>query len=789
MKIFCGCSMFAVIAVSGIANAATTARPTLANTAANQMQNRTPSTGARMPTTTNNTQSTTAVTTTTTQSETTITTPEPEPERVIIVDNKTSMFNDVLADMGANTSDSSATELANTIARQRALLDAQSEKSANDATGSSGITTANVCDAGLRKCMAEKCGSDFTKCASDSTTVWGNKMDSCRRQTKCTGHEYTMLAPEILADRDTGIELAYYQSVVNCGNRYNDCMFNICGKTLDKCLSKSAGDSAIAKCKSIADECREQDSGLVGRISGVFGDLRTAATTQAQKDEKRLYELRDLMRNQCQRFGAMFDERTLDCVYTVNFFVDKISTDNPVASKKLYSGDAFQCTPNWFGIDITTYIENAQRLTRSQKGASAAAMGAGLGTAAGLWSSGAVTRGIDTQNAEKQAKEACESVGGEWVSAGFNKGSKCDMRKPKEDCEKSGRKWDDKTGCTGGDNTGTNNNGGNNSNSTGNKPYDTLTNTLNDYNVLDEIDKKEYCKMFNQNNCPSEYCTFKNNTCTAKTDSSTGGGSNQGISPTTPGTQENQPKEEDKSVDCSKYNKANCQILHAKKCWWNGSDCVDISKKPETVNIALPITDRTGKVALLATLECQNNTYHKKSSQSETVTLKNVPSDAICSISAGYCTAKTDLGAIDLSSQKSYALDCQSIDECTNNGGTWQRNNKDNSGTCIQNKCDCPGCKKSLTINNQKYTCGQNAKESTFASSNVTMYVCHSGCWKGLDTDNYLNNIKKCTNGQLRRLQYRGVGGPGLNTVFQYNATIVDDVGGAYDVTTICIEP
>ena len=456
--------MFAIIAVSGIANAATTARPTLANTSANQMQNRTPSTGARMPTTTNNTQSTTAVTTTTTQSETTITTPEPEPERVIIVDNKTSMFNDVLADMGANTSDSSATELANTIARQRALLDAQSEKSANDATGSSGITTANVCDAGLRKCMAEKCGSDFTKCASDSTTVWGNKMDSCRRQTKCTGHEYTMLAPEILADRDTGIELAYYQSVVNCGNRYNDCMFNICGKTLDKCLSKSAEDSAIAKCKSIADECREQDSGLVGRISGVFGDLRTAATTQAQKDEKRLYELRDLMRNQCQRFGAMFDERTLDCVYTVNFFLND-KPDNILASKKLYSGDVFQCTPNWFGIDITTYIENAQRLTRSQKGASAAAMGAGLGTAAGLWSSGAVTRGIDTQNAETQAKEACESVGGEWVSAGFNKGSKCDMRKPKEDCAKNGGTWDDKTGCTGGDNTGTpgDNNGNPNS--------------------------------------------------------------------------------------------------------------------------------------------------------------------------------------------------------------------------------------------------------------------------------------------------------------------------------------
>lgn len=713
-----------------------------------------------------------------------------------VVNNKTSQFNDVLSEMGANATDSSNAALAETIRRQRALLDAAGDTGAA-ATGGTNITTANACDAALRKCMSERCGADFTKCASDSTTVWGNKMDACRRNTKCTGHEYTLLAPEILADRNAAIELSYYNSVVNCGNRYNNCVFGICGKSLENCLSKSAGDSAIAKCKSIADECREQDSGLATRVMGVFGDRRNIAATEAQKQEKRLYELRDLMRTQCTRFGAMFDERTLDCVYTVNFFA---GADNTLmASKKLYSDDTFQCTPDWFGVDITTYMENAQRLTRSQTSASAAAMGAGLGTAASLWTSGAVTRAMDTQNAEKQAKEKCTAVGGEWVSAGFNQGSKCDMRKPKANCEGNGGTWDDKTGCSGGNNNSTNNSS-NNPNPTGNKPYDTLVNTLNSNETLrNTLTAATNCIQYNNNEteCKKQPgCTWdapKNSPdikgCIAKTDSSNGGGSNQGISPTTQETQENKPEEEDKGVDCSNYNKTNCQILHAKKCWWNGSDCVDISKKPETVNITLPITDQTGKVKLFATLECQSNTYHKKSSQSETVTLKNVPSDAICSISAGYCTAKTGLGAINLSVQMSYSLNCKAIDECTNNGGTWQRNNKDNSGTCIQNKCDCPGCKKSLTINNQKYTCGQNAKESTFASSNTTMYVCHSGCWKGLDTDNYLNNIKKCTNGQLRRLQYRGVGGPGLNTVFQYNATIVDNVGGAYDVTTICIEP
>jgi len=389
LKIFCGLSIFAIIAVANIAHAATTS----------------------------------------------------------VVNNKTSQFNDVLSEMGANATDSSNAALAETIRRQRALLDAAADTGATT-TGGTNITTANACDAALRKCMSEKCGADFTKCASDSTTVWGNKMDACRRNTKCTGHEYTLLAPEILADRDAAIELSYYNSVVNCGNRYNNCVFGICGKSLENCLSKSAGDSAIAKCKSIADECREQDSGLAARVMGVFGDRRNIAATEAQKQEKRLYELRDLMRTQCTRFGAMFDERTLDCVYTVNFFA---GTDNTLmASKKLYSGDTFQCTPDWFGVDITTYMENAQRLTRSQTSASAAAMGAGLGTAASLWTSGAVTRAMDTQKAEKQAKEKCTAVGGEWVSAGFNQGSKCDMRKPKADCESKGGTWDNETGCSGG---------------------------------------------------------------------------------------------------------------------------------------------------------------------------------------------------------------------------------------------------------------------------------------------------------------------------------------------------
>lgn len=394
------CSIIAIAMVAFLlpAHAAVVSRPTAANNAAAARAK----SGVRTPTTIS--QPAVKAQNTETESEPElVATPEPtpEPEAPIIVNNKTSMFQDVMSEIDASATDESNNELADAIRRQRALLDGATN-AASAATGAN-MGSAAACDSGLRKCMAEKCGNDFSKCANDSSTIWGQKIDGCRAKTKCTGHEYSLIAPEILADRDMNVRMSHYNSVINCGNRYNDCIFTQCGKTLNKCLSKKDGDNAVSKCASIANECKAMDNGLASRVMTVFGDLRKIATAQVKKDEARLTELRKLMRDQCNRFGAMFDERTLDCVYTVNFFAGEDNT--LMASKKLYSGDSFQCTPNWFGIDITTYMENAQRLTRSQKSASSAALGAGLGTAAGLWTSGAITRARDTQKAEKAVKE------------------------------------------------------------------------------------------------------------------------------------------------------------------------------------------------------------------------------------------------------------------------------------------------------------------------------------------------------------------------------------------------
>lgn len=328
-------------------------------------------------------------------------TPTAEPERYIIED-KSAQFDTTLTKMATSgATDASSNALAEMVARQRAALDAKDAASTANKAMASGQ---NSCDAGLRDCMAQKCGEDFTDCATDGDTLWGDKMDACRRDLPCTAQEYKLFTAEIKADRDMNVRLGSYNEILNCGNQYNNCIISECGTTFGKCLGKSAGDAAIAKCASIAKECTRADSGLAARAMEVFSVVRQDAEKQVAADEKRLYALRDEMKTQCQRLGAMFDERSLDCVFTINFYAGTSAT--PYASKKGYAGSTFDCTQNWFGIDITTFKENAYRYTREQTSATSAFMGAGLGTAVGAVSSGAIDRAIDRKKAEDAVKKA-----------------------------------------------------------------------------------------------------------------------------------------------------------------------------------------------------------------------------------------------------------------------------------------------------------------------------------------------------------------------------------------------
>lgn len=425
--LFAFCAMFALCTTSDGAVVSRGQRPT---------------TTARMPTM--------SAMINTTASNTSVSTPETE----IIIEDKTSQFDEFMAD-STPTTDTSSESLAAQIRAQRAALDAADAASAAaNQMATARASGQNACDANLRECMKQKCGNDYSKCAGDTDTMWGTKMDACRRDLPCSGHEYALFSAQIKADRDMNARIASYNSIVDCGNRYNNCIVTECGQNFTKCLGKRAGDAAISKCEKIAKTCTQQDSGLASRTLNVFGTLRVDAEKQVAADEKRLYELRDKMRDTCGRLGAMFDDRTLDCVYTVNFFAGE---DNTLyASKKAYAGSTFSCDQNWFGVDITTFKENAFRLTRTQTSATSALMGSGIGMATGAITSGAIDRAIDRHKAEKALKDA-ESEHEELYGDGDknkkdkstddedtdnNSSERPDNETAKKNCEAVGGTWD-----------------------------------------------------------------------------------------------------------------------------------------------------------------------------------------------------------------------------------------------------------------------------------------------------------------------------------------------------------
>ena len=354
--------------------------------------------------------------------ETVVNEPENIEESGIL--NKSDQFDEILSEILENSTQDNS--FAEQIRRQRAALE-RSESMANEKLSMKNSKT--MCDSALRECMKKTCGDDFTKCALDGDTIFGDKLNKCRRDTECTGTEFKLFSTEIKADRDMNVKLSSYYSVINCGSAYNACLMNECDSNFDKCLGKTRADAAIKKCSVIARDCMEYDSGLTSRFNTVIARLRENAESEIKKDEEQLYKLRELIATQCTSMGAVFDERTFDCVYTVNFYTGEDRT--LTASRKRYAGDTFICMQEWFGVNATTYKENAYRETRAQTGASSAMLGSGLGTAAGLASSGAIGRALDTQNAKKAYKEDCEANSGTW------KNGKCDYSNTETDTNKN----------------------------------------------------------------------------------------------------------------------------------------------------------------------------------------------------------------------------------------------------------------------------------------------------------------------------------------------------------------
>ena len=372
------------------------------------------------------------------------------------VEDKSSQFGATFAKAGGTAADSSDESDVKRQIDQLRRADAAAETVATAKKSLGAANTAVLCDSDLRKCMSEKCPGTmppnadgtttftFEKCATDNSVSWGQKLDQCQRASKCTAQEFAILAPEITADRDSFATMGGFRNVMTCGADYNKCITDGCGTTLDSCLNKAVSDGVIAGCKDKADACKSDDSGLSARVVQVFGMMRTGAGNRVAAMEKELGGMRDKMPNQCKSIGALFDARSFSCLFTVNFFADGDS--NPKATRTVRAGDTFDCTQEWFGVDVTTVLENILRRDRELQGASGAMLGGGIGTGVGALANNLINKGgdlnakdtkteSDKKDADLAVKGECDNQGGVMI------GSKCQTRMSQDVCKARKGKW------------------------------------------------------------------------------------------------------------------------------------------------------------------------------------------------------------------------------------------------------------------------------------------------------------------------------------------------------------
>ncbi|MCL2538515.1 MAG: OmpA family protein [Alphaproteobacteria bacterium] len=323
------------------------------------------------------------------------------------LENRAAAFSAMMSDTNAATRSGNDDAMARRIQEQRAAIAAGEASSAATANiaAMTGTGRGNACDNALRECMSAECGNDFTKCALDGDQVWGRKIDICARNANCSGRELTIFAAEIKSDRDMNALLGRFTEIKECGDNYRACIFRACGgRGLSRCLSKSGGDRAIADCEQVYRGCQSADNGLRARAMELFASVRVDAERDVARLEQRLYAIREQMQNECRAMRGTLDTRSLECVFSVEFMVGGSTT--PFASRNIGAGMTYQCSEDWFGVDVTTFREHAAAITREQAGRRAELVGAGLGMAAGALASGVVGRGLETNKARREVDRA-----------------------------------------------------------------------------------------------------------------------------------------------------------------------------------------------------------------------------------------------------------------------------------------------------------------------------------------------------------------------------------------------
>jgi hypothetical protein len=313
---------------------------------------------------------------------------------------------------GGNAEDSSDSAIAKMM-REHKKNEAQrqqietAQQRVNRAEAPASCDPKDSCDSRMRACVKKKCGERFQDCYADNETVWNMKVEPCAEDAGCNAAERAAALRELTADRQAEMKYGSFFEMQDCAEKYNKCIVQTCGgSNWTNCLSRNDSAKAILGCQPVADECRNIDSGLAARADKMLSTLRVAKEEEVARNEKRLREVIDLMTKECEEQGGTIDTRSYTCTYSVKLWVAELNDKEPMAIMTLHAGSPFQCTEQFFQTDLTTFKEDAIRLTRAQEGMGNMLLGAGGGLLAGNIASGGMGRMITAAKTKAAAKKA-----------------------------------------------------------------------------------------------------------------------------------------------------------------------------------------------------------------------------------------------------------------------------------------------------------------------------------------------------------------------------------------------
>jgi hypothetical protein len=253
------------------------------------------------------------------------------------------------------------------------------------------------CETELNTCVIGDCGSDLQKCNDDTDAIWSARFQKCRAKTSCTGAEIGVYGDIIKEDIRVDAKISLMNLIISCNNEYSNCLQTQCATTdarsligggavvgFNGCVTQAKINSALNYCKPVYDRCRPYDSGIQARFTNMMATLRVEKEKRIAELQKELDVMLPQMRQLCRDSGASFDERSGNCVFTAFLSVEAQGRRYTPASKMVMPGSQYQCTDQWFGVDVTQYLQNAIYSTIQQKSSVAALMGAGLGIGASV---------------------------------------------------------------------------------------------------------------------------------------------------------------------------------------------------------------------------------------------------------------------------------------------------------------------------------------------------------------------------------------------------------------------